>query len=132
MNIKLYTRRDDFTMIYINDDYSKNKYQRAKSIGIAEKAYTSSWTDGQKNLFKRFLEELEKSEVKITKEDILSEQVLDLGISIIVSKKDDNQVSFWVEKNGKFLPRQPEFFINPCGDFVFNIHLSLLNVVKSS
>ena len=107
MNIKIYTRRDDFTMIYINDDYSKNKYQRSKSIGIAEKAFTSSWTDGQKNLFARFLEELEKSEVKITKEDILSEQILDLGISIVVSKnKDDNQVSFWVEKNGKFLPAE--------------------------
>lgn len=105
MNIKLYTRRDDFTMIYINDDYSKNKYQRAKSIGIAEKAYTSSWTDGQKNLFERFLEELEKSEVQIAKEDILDEQVLDLGISIIVAQnQEQNQVSFWVEKNGKFLP----------------------------
>lgn len=102
MKIKTYTRRDGFMMIYINDDASKNRYQQAKAIGIAEDCYTSKWTNGQKNLYAQFIEALNASEVKIDENQIIETNFLALAIELHTVQTAAG-IQYFVEKNGKFL-----------------------------
>lgn len=103
-NIASYAKKDGTMMIFVNDDYSKNKNQRAKSLGISQRVYTTQMTEGQWNLWNKVKEDFDKSNIKLPKGDKKFEQSLDWGINFIAI--DDGKsayLKYFIEKGGKYL-----------------------------